>query len=41
MTRGFCMIPQEQIGLQEGKLTQNKGFEDGDDYLFVDGNLPY
>ena len=41
MTRGFWMIPQEQIGLQEGKLTQNKGFEDGDDYLFVDGNLPY
>ena len=41
MTRGFWMIPQEQIGLQEGMLTQNKGYEDGDDYLFVDGNLPY
>ena len=41
LTRGFWMIPQEQIGLQEGMLTQNKGFEDGDDYLFVDGDLPY
>lgn len=41
MTRGFWMIPQTQIGLQEGMLTQNKGFEDGDDYLFVDGDLPY
>jgi len=41
MTRGFWMIPQEQIGLQEGMLTQNKGFEDGDNYLFVDGDLPY
>ena len=41
LTRGFWMIPQEQIGLQEGMLTQNKGFEDNDDYLFVDGDLPY
>jgi hypothetical protein len=41
LTRGFWMIPQEQIGLQEGMLTQNKGFEDGDSYLFVDGDLPY
>ena len=41
LTRGFWMIPQEQIGLQEGMLTQNKGFEDNDNYLFVDGNLPY
>ena len=40
LTRGFWMIPQEQIGLQEGMLTQNKGFEDGDNYLFVDGDLP-
>lgn len=40
-TRGFWMIPQTQIGLQEGMLTQNEGFEDGDDYLFVDGDLPY
>lgn len=40
-TRGFWMIPQTQIGLQEGMLTQNAGFEDGDDYLFVDGDLPY
>ena len=41
LTRGFWMIPQEQIGLQEGMLTQNKGFEDNDNYLFVDGDLPY
>ena len=41
ITRGFWMIPQTQIGLQEGMLTQNKGFEDGDNYLFVDGDLPY
>ena len=41
LTRGFWMIPQEQIGLQEGMLTQNKGFEDGDNYLFIDGDLPY
>jgi len=41
LTRGFWMIPETQIGLQEGKLTQNKGFEDGDNYLFVDGDLPY
>ena len=41
ITRGFWMIPQEQINLQEGLLTQNKGFEEGDNYLFVDGDLPY
>ena len=41
MTRGFWMIPETQIGLQEGMLTQNKGFEDGDNYLFIDGDLPY
>ena len=41
VTRGFWMIPQEQIGLQEGMLKQNKGFEDQDNYLFVDGDLPY
>ena len=41
LTRGFWMIPQDQIGLQEGMLTQNKGFEDTDNYLFVDGDLPY
>jgi len=41
LTRGFWMIPQEQINLQKGMLTQNKGFEDGDNYLFVDGDLPY
>ena len=41
LTRGFWMIPETQIGLQEGMLTQNKGYEDGDNYLFVDGDLPY
>ena len=41
LTRGFWMIPQEQIGLQEGMLEQNEGFKDGQDYLFVDGDLPY
>ena len=41
LTRGFWMIPETQLGLQEGLLTQNKGYEDGDNYLFVDGDLPY
>ena len=36
-TRGFWIIPKEQIGLQEGMLTQTKGLEDQDNYLFVDG----
>jgi hypothetical protein len=41
LTRGFWMIPQEQINLQEGMLEQNEGFKDGQNYLFVDGDLPY
>ena len=41
LTRGFWMIPQEQIGLQEGMLEQNEGFKDGQNYLFIDGDLPY
>ena len=41
LTRGFWMIPQEQIGLQEGMLVQNEGFKEGQNYLFVDGDLPY
>ena len=41
LTRGFWMIPQKQIGLQEGLLEQNEGFKDGQNYLFVDGDLPY
>ena len=41
LTRGFWMIPETQLGLQEGVLTQNKGFEDGDSWLFTDGDLPY
>ena len=40
-TRGFWMIPETQIGLQEGMLTQTPGFEDGENFLFVDGDLPY
>ncbi|MCR5351135.1 MAG: RagB/SusD family nutrient uptake outer membrane protein [Bacteroidales bacterium] len=40
-TRGFWMIPLSQISLQEGKLTQHKGFEDGDNWLFTSGDLPY
>jgi hypothetical protein len=35
------MIPQEQINLQQGMLEQNEGFKDGQNYLFVDGDLPY
>ena len=41
LTRGFWMIPQEQINLQQGLLEQNEGFKDGQSYLFVDGDLPY
>ena len=41
MTRGFWMIPEKQIGLQEGMLEQNEGFKDGQNFLFVDGDLPY
>ncbi|MDY6418422.1 MAG: RagB/SusD family nutrient uptake outer membrane protein [Bacteroidales bacterium] len=41
LTRGFWMIPQEQINLQQGVLEQNEGFKDGQSYLFVDGDLPY
>lgn len=40
-THGFWMIPQTQIGLQEGLLKQRAGFEDGDDWLFSNGDLPY
>ena len=39
--RFFWMIPETQIGLQEGMLTQTPGFEDGENFLFVDGDLPY
>ncbi len=41
LTRGFWMIPQAQINLQQGMLEQNNGFKDDQDYLFVDGDLPY
>ena len=35
------MIPETQIGLQEGMLVQTPGFEDGEPWLFTDGDLPY
>ena len=41
VTRGFWMIPTEQISLQEGMLTQNKGYEEGDNWQFTNGDLPY
>ena len=41
LTRGFWMIPQAQINLQQGQLEQNNGFKDDQNYLFVDGDLPY
>ena len=40
-TRGFWMIPETQIGLQEGMLVQTPGFEDSEPWLFTDGDLPY
>ena len=40
-TRGFWMIPDTQIGLSNGQLTQNQGFENGANYLFYPGDLPY
>jgi len=40
-THGFWMIPVTQISLQEGQLKQHAGFEEGDDYLFSNGQLPY
>ena len=35
------MIPTAQISLQEGLLTQNPGYEEGDDWQFTNGDLPY
>ena len=40
-THGFWMIPLKQISLQEGLLVQHKGFEEGEDWLFTSGDLPY
>ncbi|MBQ1857854.1 MAG: RagB/SusD family nutrient uptake outer membrane protein [Bacteroidales bacterium] len=40
-THGFWMIPLKQISLQEGVLVQHKGFEEGEDWLFTSGDLPY
>ena len=40
-TRGFWMIPLKQISLQEGMLTQHSGYEEGGNWLFSSGDLPY
>lgn len=40
-THGFWMIPLKQISLQEGMLTQHSGYEEGGDWLFTSGSLPY
>lgn len=40
-THGFWMIPLRQISLQEGKLTQHPGYEEGVNWLFSSGDLPY
>ncbi len=40
-THGFWMIPTKQITLQEGLLKQHAGFEEGDNWLFTSGDLPY
>ena len=40
-TRGFWMIPMSQITLQEGQLKQHEGFEEGDNWIFTNGDLPY
>ena len=40
-THGFWMIPMSQIQLQQGMLKQHAGFEDGDNWLFTSGDLPY
>ena len=40
-THGFWMVPMSQIILQEGQLKQHAGFEDGDNWIFTNGDLPY
>ena len=40
-THGFWMIPMSQITLQEGMLKQHAGFEEGDNWIFTNGDLPY
>ena len=40
-THGFWMIPTAQIQLQEGMLTQHAGYEEGDNWQFTSGELPY
>ena len=40
-THGFWMVPMSQITLQEGLLKQHAGFEEGDNWIFTNGDLPY
>ena len=40
-TRGFWMIPQNQITLSNGQLTQNPGWEEGDNWMLGAAQLPY
>ena len=40
-THGFWMVPMSQITLQEGLLKQHEGFEEGDNWIFTNGDLPY
>ncbi len=40
-TRGFWKLADSEITLSEGVLTQTPGFEDGDNWMFNDGALPY
>lgn len=40
-TRGFLPVPNQQIILTEQVLTQTPGWNDGDDWLFQNGSLPY
>ncbi|MBR6183924.1 MAG: RagB/SusD family nutrient uptake outer membrane protein [Bacteroidales bacterium] len=40
-THGFWMVPMSQITLQEGMLKQHAGFEEGDNWIFTNGDLPY
>ena len=40
-THGFWMIPMSQITLQEGMLKQHAGYEEGDNWIFTNGDLPY
>lgn len=40
-TRGFWKLSSAEILLSEGMLTENPGYEEGDNWLFSNGSLPY